>query len=152
MTVKVSELMTVGIITSSSRQTVGHAKKKMKRRKISFMPVVDPKGVPKGVISMRDLVAHEKNATPVSNLMTKRVYTIPSYENVEVAARMMRNHKIHHLIITHEKKAVGVLSSFDLLELIVGKRFGVKKSGTQTSKSRGKRKYTYVQVSKITKG
>jgi signal-transduction protein with cAMP-binding, CBS, and nucleotidyltransferase domain len=35
----------------------------------------------------------------------------------------MRNHKIHHLIVTHEQKVVGILSAFDLLKLVENHRF-----------------------------
>ena len=51
--------------------------------------------------------------------------------------KMMRNHKIHHLFVTHEKKLVGVISSFDLIELVEKNKF-VAKNSSQPNK-RGKR-------------
>ena len=68
--------------------------------------------------------------------MSDGVLTIPQYNDVSQAARTMRNHKIHHLIVTHEKKLVGVLSSFDLLQLVEGRRFEMKNKGTPKKKSR----------------
>ena len=47
----------------------------------------------------------------------------------------MRNHRIHHVVVTHEKKVVGILSAFDLLKLVEDHRF-VMKSAPQAAGSR----------------
>ncbi|WP_455235383.1 CBS domain-containing protein [Thiogranum longum] len=139
MTIKVSDLMTGNVITAQPHQTVGQLREKMAKRSLSNVPVVSPENIPIGVVSASDLLAAEKEGTPVSNIMTEKVYTIPEYEEVSVAARMMRNHKIHHLVVTQEQKVVGVVSSFDLLKLIEGHRFVMKNAPTPKSKGRGKR-------------
>jgi CBS domain-containing protein len=139
MTIKVSDLMTGNVITAQPHQTVGQLREKMAKRSLSNVPVVSPENMPIGVVSASDLLAAEKEGTPVSNIMTGKVYTIPEYEEVSVAARMMRNHKIHHLVVTQEQKVVGVISSFDLLKLIEGHRFVMKNAPTPKSKGRGKR-------------
>ena len=69
--------------------------------------------------------------------MSDDVTVVPAYNNVEVAARIMRKRKIHHVVVTHEKKVVGIISSFDLLKLIEGHRF-VAKDAPKPSK-RGKK-------------
>ena len=98
MTVKVQDLMTNNVITAQAHQTVGQIKGKMTNRSLSNVPVVSADNTPIGVVSTSDLLAAEKEDTPISNIMTEKVYTIPEYEDVSVAARMMHNHKIHHLI------------------------------------------------------
>ena len=85
-----------------------------------------------------DLVAEAKAGSPVSTLMTEKVYSVPRYEDVHVAARVMRNHRIHHVIVTHEQKVVGILSSFDLLRLVEDHRFVMK--NPPTPKRRGQRR------------
>ena len=55
--------------------------------------------------------------------MTGSVTVVPAYNDASVAARIMRKRKIHHVIVTHEKKVVGIISSFDLLKLVEGRRF-----------------------------
>jgi CBS domain-containing protein len=65
-------------------------------------------------------------------VMTEGVYTVPKYDDVSIAARVMRNHKIHRVVVTHEKKVVGVLSSFDLLKLVEGHRFVAKNPPTES--------------------
>ncbi len=139
MTVKVKDLMTTNVITAQPHQTVGQMIGKMTKRSLNSLPVVSPDNVPIGVVSTSDLLAAEKEGTPISSIMTEKVYTIPEYEEVTVAARMMRNHKIHHLIVTREQKVVGVISSFDLLKLVEGHRFVMKNAPTPKSKGVGKR-------------
>ena len=68
--------------------------------------------------------------------MTKDVRTIPAYNDVSAAARMMRRHKVHHAVVTHEKKVVGMLSSFDLLKLVEGHRFTMHAAPTATKAKR----------------
>jgi len=139
MSVKVQDLMSSNVITAQLHQTVGEIKGKMTKSKLRNIPVVSVDNVPIGVVSASDLLAAEKEGTPISNIMTEKVYTIPEYEDVSVAARMMRNHKIHHLIVTQEQKVVGVISSFDLMKLIEGHRFVMKNAPTPKSKGVGKR-------------
>ena len=55
------------------------------------------------MVSASDIVIVEKTGLPVSHIMTEKVYTIPGYDDISVAARIMRNHKIHHLMVTREK-------------------------------------------------
>jgi predicted transcriptional regulator len=139
MTVKVHELMTNDVTTAQSHQTVGQIKGKMTKHNLSNVPVVSSDNMPIGVVSTSDILTVEKEGTPISNIMTEKVYTIPEYEDVSVAARVMRNHKIHHLIVTQEQKIVGVISSFDLLKLVEGHRFVMKNAPTSKNKGVGKR-------------
>lgn len=139
MSVKVQDLMSNNAITAQPHQTVDQIKGKMTKSNLHNIPVVSSDNVPIGVVSASDLLAAEKEGTPISNIMTEKVYTIPEYEDVSLAARMMRNHKIHHLIVTQEQKVVGVISSFDLMKLIEGHRFVMKNPPTPKSKGMGKR-------------
>ena len=53
---------------------------------------------------------------------------MPAYNDVSAAARVMRKHRIHHVVVTHEKSVVGIISSLDLLKLVEGHRFTAKKA------------------------
>jgi CBS domain-containing protein len=139
MSVKVHELMTNEVTTAQPHQTVGQIKGKMTKHSVSSVPVVSSDNTPVGVVSTSDILTVEKDGTPISNIMTEKVYTIPEYEDVSVAARVMRNHKIHHLIVTQEQKVVGIISSFDLLKLVEGHRFVMKNAPTSKNKGVGKR-------------
>lgn len=139
MAVKVLDLMTTNVITAQPHQTVSQLTEKMAKRSLNSIPVVSTDNEPVGVVSAKDLLAAEKQGTPVSNIMSEKVYTIPEYEDVSIAARMMRNHKIHHLVVTQEKKVVGVISAFDLLKLVEDHRFVMKNAPTPSNKGKGKR-------------
>ena len=52
---------------------------------------------------------------------------------------MMRNHKIHRVVVTHEKQVVGILSAFDLLKLVEGHRFVAKTAPTSSKRKGSKR-------------
>ena len=52
-----------------------------------------------------------------------------------IAARIMRNHHIHHVVVTEKKKAVGIVSAYDLLRLVEDHRFTAKAAPTAGKKS-----------------
>jgi predicted transcriptional regulator len=139
MFAKVKDLMSTNVVTVQPHQTVEQVKEKLNKRNLKSVPVVSKDNNPVGVVSASDLLAAEKGGSPVSNIMTEKVYTIPEYEDVSLAARMMRNHKIHHLIVTLEQKVVGIISSYDLLKLVEGHRFTMKNPSTPKVKGGGKR-------------
>lgn len=139
MNVKVHEVMTGSVITAQPHATIAHVRGIMKRNKINSIPVIDTEGRPIGIISSTDLVTEQKPNTPIGRIMTENVLTVPKYDDVSTAARVMRNHKIHHVVVTHEQQIVGVLSSFDLLRLVENHRFVAKKPPTASTRKRPKR-------------
>ena len=139
MNVKVNELMSTSVVTAEPHHSVEHVRAMLENNHISSVPVVDSEGVPVGVVSATDLAHDLKAGSPVSSIMTEKVYTVPAYDDVSTAARVMRNHKIHHLAVTHEKKVVGILSAFDLLKLVEGHRY-VEKGAPTKSKRKGSRR------------
>ena len=139
MKVKVQELMSKSVVTAQPHHSVAHIKEKMTKYKLNSIPVVSTSKEPVGVVSASDIVVVEKAGTPISHIMTHKVYTVPDYDDVSVAARIMRNHKIHHLMVTRDKALIGIISSFDLLKLVEGHRFEMKNPSTPKTKGRGKR-------------
>ena len=139
MKVKVKDLMSKSVVTAQPHNSVATIKAKMTKHKLNSIPVVSTAHEPVGVVSAADIVAVEKAGLPISKIMTENVYTVPDYDDVAVAARIMRNHRIHHLIVTSEKQLIGVISSFDLLKLVEGHRFEMKNPSTPKARGRGKR-------------
>lgn len=136
MNVKIVELMTKSVVTAEPHQSIEHVRSMLGKNKISALPIVDGENQPIGIISSTDLAHDLKPAAPISSIMTNKVYTVPQYDDVSIAARVMRNHKIHHIVVTHEKSVVGILSAFDLLKLVENHRFVAKNAPTK-SKRRG---------------
>lgn len=138
MNVKVHELMTESVVTTEPHRSIDHVRHVIDRNGVSSIPVVDSDGRPVGIVSATDLVPDLNGSSPVSTIMTRKVYTIPKYDDVSVAARIMRNHAIHRVVVTHEQKIVGVLSAFDLLKLVEARRFVARNAPTE--KRRGPKK------------
>ena len=139
MNVKVAELMSDSVVTTEPHKSIDHVRKMMAKSKIGAVPVVNTDGEPVGIVSATDLVSELKGSSPISVLMTEKVYTVPMYEDVSIAARVMRNHHIHRVVVTHEQKVVGILSAFDLLKLVEKHRYVAKNAPTR-SKRKGSRR------------
>lgn len=139
MNVKVEDLMVKNVIGCQPHHTVSHVRKVMNKNKVHAVPVMDEDNGLKGIISTLDLTEDINENIPVSSIMSKNVYTIPMYNDIHHAARLMRNHNVHHVVVTHEKKVVGIISSFDLLKLVEEHRFVMKQAPTGTSKKQTKR-------------
>jgi signal-transduction protein with cAMP-binding, CBS, and nucleotidyltransferase domain len=86
------------------------------------------------MVTTTDLVADTPADVPVAQIMTRDVLTVPRYADVHVAARVMRNHHVHHLVVTHEHRVVGIVSSFDLLRLVEDHRFVMKNGPTESTR------------------
>ena len=134
MNVKIADLMSKQVIRAQPHHTVAHVRGMMENNRLHAIPVVNQEDHPIGIVSAFDLMT-PKDGTPVNQVMTERVYTIPQYNDVHLAARLMRNQKIHHVVVTHEKEIVGMISSFDLLKLVEDHRFVMKPGPTPRKKA-----------------
>lgn len=139
MNVNVHELMSAQVVTTQPHKSVSHVREILESHHIGAVPVVDTEGHPVGIVSATDLAAELPAGAPVSGLMSEKVYTVPQYDDVSVAARVMRNHRIHHVVVTHEQKVVGILSAFDLLKLVEDHRFVMKNPPTPPKRKGARR-------------
>jgi predicted transcriptional regulator len=134
MNIKVKDLMVKSVITTMPHKSVGHAQSIMNTNKIKSIPIVDSDMNIKGIITSTDLLKDLSKGTPLSHVMITKVYSIPAYSDVHLAARIMRNHAINHLVVSDEKKIVGVLSAHDLLKLVEDHRYVMKNPPTPSNK------------------
>ena len=144
---KVSELMNPDVVCLRPEMTVAEAQKLLSERGVSGAPVVDGAGQPVGVVSQSDLVRHQarkvtagesgrfysdmdeyqdiaeipidRSQTPVRDLMTPRVFSVARDTGAAQAASIMRERRIHRLIVTDRGRLVGVVTSLDLLMVVV---------------------------------
>jgi CBS domain-containing protein len=142
----VAELMNPDVVCLPPEATVGEAEQTLVRRGVSGAPVVDPGGRPIGIISQRDLARHlseratagssgqfysdvedyqelaelkvDRSSTPVSELMSRDVYSVTRETGVAVAANIMRERRIHRLLVTDRGRLVGIVTSLDLLRIV----------------------------------
>jgi CBS domain-containing protein len=139
--VTVAELMRAPVMTITKHQTLGHARALMTEHQVSALPVVGPNQEPLGILTATDLLdgnGHPDGA-PASAAMSPAPYTVPPGEGPHIAARIMRNHRLHHVLVVDDAKVVGMLSSFDLLRLVEDHRYQAKQAPTPARKVAGRR-------------
>jgi len=136
MNIKIADIMAKRVITVQKHHSVVHARQIMEKNKISALPVVGEDNEALGIITSTDLAKDPKDETPCGKIMNDHVYTVPAYNDVSIAARIMRKHKIHHVVVAKEKRVTGLISSFDLLKLVDGKRFELKQAPPASKKSK----------------
>ncbi|MGI9336235.1 MAG: CBS domain-containing protein [Gammaproteobacteria bacterium] len=139
MTIKVHELMTSPVVTTQPHKSIAHVREILETNHIGAVAVIDTEGHPVGIASATDLAADLPGGAPVSSIMSEKVYTVPQYEEVSVAARVMRNHRIHRVVVTHEHAVIGMLSAFDLLRLVEDHRFVMKNAPTPSRRKAARR-------------
>jgi CBS domain-containing protein len=128
--VTVGELMTTQVMTVTKHDTAGHVADLMRKHNVSALPVVDSDGGALGIVTSSDLLADRSPASPVSNFMSAPAFTVPVNEGPHVAARLMRNHHLHHVIVVEHHRVVGIVSSYDLLALVEDHRYTAKQAPT----------------------
>ncbi len=130
MNATVSDLMVSPVVTVTKHERIGHARRLMHDRHVSALPVVGPEGEPIGIVTASDLVGEHRDGSPVSSVMTDAVYTVPPTAGPHVAARVMRNHHLHHIVVVDHHMVIGMLSTFDLLRVVEDHRFVAKAAPT----------------------
>lgn len=140
MKIKVSDLMIPDVIVATPYDTVGGLREVMLDEGVHAIPIVDAEYMPLGILTSSDFMKEISPETLVCEVMTTvPVFTVPKYSDIHVAARIMRNHNLHHVVVTHEKQLVGILSSFDFLQLVEEHRFEMKNAPTKSKRHGEKR-------------
>jgi CBS-domain-containing membrane protein len=117
MTISVAHIMSSDVVFASLDHTVDHVRELMASKHINALPVVDKNKKIMGIVTTADVARRVKDDTLVSHVMSDMVVMVGATDSVGVAARSMREHRIHHLVVTDDRKVVGIVSSYDLLEL-----------------------------------
>ena len=140
MNVKIADLMREQVVTAQPHYSLDHVREMMNHNNIHVIPIVDSDDELRGIVSSSDFLDDVKGGAPVTQVMTEKVYSVPQYDDVHIAARIMRNHHVHHVVVTHEQKEVGILSAFDLLKLVEDHRFVMKNAPTPSSRKQKARR------------
>src|ERR687885_1138942 len=132
-TISIGELMTEKLKTIDLVSTAQEASKKMRDNKISSLVVVDKKNnndnnnKPIGIVTERDLVrkvcvndASSKH-TMVQDITSSPLVTIDTISSVEVAADVMTQNKVRHLLVVEDNdvnKPLGITTPGDFTEYL----------------------------------
>ena len=115
----VGQLMTERLETISPSDTAQEAAKKMRDKKVSSLVVTDVEDKPIGIVTERDLVrqvctkAINSNDVIVHRIMSSPLATIDANSSVEVAADIMIQNKVRHLLVVDENKVLGIITPSD---------------------------------------
>ncbi|WP_426417332.1 CBS domain-containing protein [Aestuariirhabdus sp. LZHN29] len=135
-----AEIMTTRVMTACAEWPLEQLAEFFKEHKISGAPVIDATGRLAGVVSLTDIVrqrmsddfyrpeerlspqgqrrdAGEKcvNQLQVADIMTPDVYDVTMNTPLHKVAAIMVKGNIHRVLVTHDKKVVGIISSLDML-------------------------------------
>jgi CBS domain-containing protein len=67
----------------------------------------------------RATIADRMVEMEVAEAMTAVPVTVDPSDDVSVAARAMRDERVHRVLVTHDEELVGILSSLDLAALLI---------------------------------
>ncbi len=143
---QVAEYMSAKVVSLRPETSVREAERVLAEHGIGGAPVLDGSGRVVGVVSQRDLVRIEatpatagetgefytdmdefrdlarvpveRHAMPIEGIMNRSVIEISPRSDVTEAARTMREHRVHRLLVTEDGVLVGILSALDLLRAL----------------------------------
>ena len=121
--------MTKKLVTINPSNTAQEAAKKMRDKKVSSLVVTIPlEDKPIGIVTERDLVRQvctkdvSSNSIIVHEIMSSPIATIDANSSVEVAADIMIQDKVRHLIVMKgENKVLGIITSSDFIDYLEDK-------------------------------
>ena len=123
MTMTVRDIMRKKLETIEEMASVQEAAKKMKDKNVSSLVVVDEKGKPQGLLTERDLVRKicidDVHTSAVTNkeIMSSPLITIDSQSLPSIAADMMLQNNVRHLLVVDDKydvnKPIGIITPLD---------------------------------------
>lgn len=114
----VKDYLTADLVTIAPEDSVSRARDLMLGLGFHGLPVVEDDNVV-GIVTSADLVEEWPQGEPVATIMSRSVRLVDSDAPVAVAAELMRNESIHHLVVMDQNGIAGILTSFDLLAALV---------------------------------
>jgi CBS domain-containing protein len=123
MNMTVRDIMRKKLQTIEEMASVQEAAKKMKDKNVSSLVVVDEKGKPQGLVTERDLVRKicidDVHTSTVTNkeIMSSPLITIDPQSLPSIAADMMLQNNVRHLLVVDDKydvnKPIGIITPLD---------------------------------------
>lgn len=116
----ISELMSREIRVVDTEDTIDQVDALFTAHKLSSVPVVDARGAVFGILSSGDLRqfhAAKKNPKAVRawELCTYQPISVSPDTSVSEVARLMMQHRIHHVLVIESGTLQGIVSSLDFV-------------------------------------
>ena len=126
MNMTISDIMRKKLETIEELASVQEAAKKMKDKNVSSLIVVDGEGKPQGLVTERDLARkvciNDVHTSTVTNkeIMSSPLITINSNSSPSIAADMMLQNNVRHLLVVDNddksnnlNKPIGIITPLD---------------------------------------
>lgn len=118
-----SDFMKRELITVDPETKLEQLAELLDDEEIHGVPVVNRNGFPLGVVSMTDInrsLSEDPGASVrARDIMSDRLVTATENTSAGALAALMLKEKVHRVLITRDRELVGMVSSTDLLKLIV---------------------------------
>ena len=130
----VGRKMTTKIVTVTPETTMVKARDLLREHNIKQVPVVDRQGRLVGILTDRDIrsawaspattlsiyeLTYVLQKLTVESVMVKNVITATPDASIERAAKIMHDHRIGSLPVVEGDKVVGIITSTDLMEVLL---------------------------------
>ena len=127
---KAKDVMAAPVMTVSPSMSIDELEGVLTAEGISALPVQSEGGKIVGIVSKTDMLqaaglqrskkfSEIFGSVPVvSDIMNYEVVHVSSDASVRSVAEIMIDQHIHHVLVIDDRKILGIISSFDLLDLV----------------------------------
>jgi CBS domain-containing protein len=116
----IRDVMTPDPLTLEMSATVADAAKAMKVAEVGPIPIVDPDGTVRGIVTDRDLVVRaiaegrDPKSTRLGEVLSADITSVAPADSIDAAVKLMRERSIRRLPVIEDGRAVGIVSIGDL--------------------------------------
>ena len=121
---RISDIMSTKLETIGRYESAKEAAKKMLDKNVSSLVVVDEEGQSIGIVTERDITRgvciHDvpSKEYKIHHLMTSPLSKIEPNVSVEMAANLMIQNKVRHLIVKEADKTVGIVTATNFIDYL----------------------------------
>ncbi|TLX87577.1 MAG: CBS domain-containing protein [Thaumarchaeota archaeon] len=120
----INDIMSTKLETIGRYESAKEAAKKMLDKNLSSLVVVDEQGQSIGIVTERDITRgvciHDvpSKEYKIHHLMTSPLSTIEPNLSVEMAANLMLQNKVRHLVVKEGDKTVGIVTATNFIDYL----------------------------------
>ncbi len=132
--IQVFEIMNTPVESVRDNQLLDDALEIMRELDIRTVPVTDSKGAVTGIVGMKEVLENnwkstsktvgdisgktKKTSTTIESICMSAVKTVEWNDDIETAVELMSDNSISTIPVLDEGKMVGILTQYDIIELI----------------------------------
>ena len=120
---KISDLMIPDPITISEKASITDALEVMKLNSIRHLPVVSPRNLLRGFVTLADLkqglIPSMVGDVSLTDLMIKDPIQVHPDDDIETAAQLIYKHKIGGMPVVKNRRLVGIITETDILRAFI---------------------------------